>query len=290
MISKSEAERRRGDELRMRKQGLDPNRDDNWGGAVISRRQHRQTRVEKEDEKEREEAESLPLDLKDIALKRPENRLKWLQRALLLAGKKRVQLAAIYDIVQHKKFVDGISHGVGKQMRTLLLANLHLFSQKQQRALQSDACKFSAFAEERSAGRDPDSELQAETVGRLGFAGGSAERARHVGERSRSRSRSRCGSSSSEGEGEDPGAWGGRDPGRGPAAAAVGGRRGRDGGLPAHRPAGPEGDAEGATTIARGQSRSRSPAEKQPARLTGLKMKLQPWQPHVLRAAASAPP
>mmetsp|Transcript_77929 Transcript_77929/g.215416 ORF Transcript_77929/g.215416 Transcript_77929/m.215416 type:complete len:269 (+) Transcript_77929:63-869(+) len=260
MISKSEAERRRGDELRMRKQGLDPNRDDkNWGGAVISRRQHRQTRVEKEDEKEREEAEALPLDLKDVIGKRPENRLKWLQRALMLAGKKRVQLASIYDIVQHKKFVDGISHGVGRQMRSLLLANLHLFSQKQQRALQSETSKFSAFAGDRLAGKDLGSDTRADL-------GGAAEGRRRSSDRSCSRS--------SSGGREDPGGRG--DPRK------QGGRidvRSVEGSRP-----------EAAGAVGRSRSRSRSAAsDRQPARLIGLKMKLQPWQPHVLRAAAAPP-
>jgi len=263
MISKSEAERRRGDELRMRKQGLDPNRDDkNWGGAVISRRQHRQTRVEKEDEKEREEAEALPLDLKDVILKRPENRLKWLQRALMLAGKKRVQLAAIYDIVQHKKFVEGISHGVGRQMRSLLLANLHLFSQKQQRALQSEASKFSVFAEDRLVGKDD--------------YRGSAERRDSSSDRSYSRSAS--------GIREDAVSRRGGETDRGD-------RRKRDKEIDEEGTAGSEGAARGMLVRSCSRSRSRSPAsDKQaPTRLTGLKMKLQPWQPHVLREAAGVP-
>jgi len=268
----------------MRKQGLEPGRDDkNWGGAVISRRQHRQTRVQKEDEKEREEAEALPLDLKDIVAKRPENRLKWLQRALILAGKKRVQLAAIYDIVQHKKFVDGISHGVGKQMRTLLLANLHLFSQKQQRALQSESCKFSAFADEaRGLGKEPSPDAGAD-----GRRGASAD-----GPRSgrRSRDRSRSGSSSSRRRDRGSAATGAADSEKGARPtrekrqdARAGQEAAATGGAEASRPEGRR----------RSRSRSRGQEEgeaKQPARLTGLKMKLQPWQPHVLRAAAAAPP
>lgn len=270
MISKSESERRRGDELRMRKQGLDPARDDkNWGGAVISRRQHRQTRVEKEDVKEREEAESLPLELKDVIGKRPDQRLKWLQRALLLAGKKRVSLAAIYDIVQHKKFVEGISHGVGKSMRLLLLSNLHLFSQKQQRALQSDASRFSSYADEAQAsGKDGSPEGSREE-------GRTYERSRRR-RRSHSRSRSQSSGRPDRG-GDDAGQQRKRE--KRPEAKAAASEQ-----LEA-------GDKDRQTrSRSRSQSRSRvaESEEKQAPRLMGLKMKLQPWQPHVLRQASGA--
>lgn len=274
MISKSEADRRRGDELRMRKLGLDPSRDDkNWGGAVISRRQHRQTRGEKEDEKERGEAEQLQLDLKDVILKRPENRLKWLQRALTLAGKRRVQLAAIYDIVQHRKFTDGISHGVGRQMRTLLLANLHLFSQKQQRALQSDSCRFNSFTSEED-----------EPI-RLTGTGDAASRSRRGNSRSRrgnGSSRSSSGRSSSNASS----GRGGRRRDRSSRKASVGNEKVGGGSRNARSASR---DSVAVDSCMRSRSRSPPRDDKAPTRL-GLKMKVSSWQPHVLRTAATLPP
>jgi len=277
MISKSEAERRRGDELRMRKQGLDPSRDDqNWGGAVICRRQHRQTRVEKENEKEREEAEHFQLDLKEVILKRPENRLKWLHRALALAGKKRVQFAAIYDIVQHRKFVDGISQGLGRQMRTLLLANLHLFSQKQQRALQSDSCRFNSFTSESDY---PISLTDTGDANRSGRRAGS----------SRSSSRDRSASYVSRSRGSPHRERSNRRANDDRVAEGRGSKRAIRRSASGDDRAGIQADSLPADSYLRSRNRNPPNDDKAPMRL-GLKMKVSSWQPHVLRDAATLPP
>merc|ERR1712217_156601 len=55
--------------------------------------------------------------------------------------------------------------GVGKQMRDLLLANLHLFSTKQQRALQADSSKYNAFAGTTQTGRSPDDQVAGKESG-----------------------------------------------------------------------------------------------------------------------------
>lgn len=137
MISKSEAERRRGDEMRMRKAGIDPTKtEDQWSGVVTSRRQHRAARTDVEADKERAEAEALPIDLSTVLAKKPDSRLKWLQKGLVLAAKSRVSFKAIYDIVMSSKFGVGISANVGKEMKAMLIANLHLFNVRQQKALQ----------------------------------------------------------------------------------------------------------------------------------------------------------
>lgn len=191
MISKSESDRQKGDARRMRKQGIDPSKaqDLAFCGAVISRRQHRVNRVDKEAEKDREEAEALPMDPLQIVAKRPEGRLKWLQKALMLASKKRgVQIGAVYDIVTQAKFVSGVGRGVGAQMQAMLMANLHLFSSKQQRALQADSSRFKDFERtgkkaERSEGEESEPRKPS---GRLG------EKKRRSPSRSRSRSRKRA--------------------------------------------------------------------------------------------------
>jgi len=194
MISKSESDRRKGDEMRMRKQGIDPSKGEDlaWGGAVVSRRQHRVSRVDKEAEKDLEEAEAFQMDAAAVIIKKPEGRLKWLQRALLLAGKHRgrVQIGAVYDIVTQAKFVSGVSKGVGAQMRTVLMANLHLFSQKQQRALQSESGRFSSFGSGGGKGSSSEDESaeprrRSSPAARRAKGGGSPAR-RGGGSRSRS--------------------------------------------------------------------------------------------------------
>lgn len=282
MISKSEADRRKGDEMRMRKQGIDPSKGEDlaWGGAVVSRRQHRQTRVEKENEKEREEAEALPMDAGQIVAKRPENRLKWLQRALMLAskGRGRVQIGAVYDIVTQSRFVAGVSKGVGSQMRVILMANLHLFSTKQQRALQSETSRFSSFVGAAGTGKSsssgdeargsPTAATRAEGTG-PGRRGRGPSSAR--GSRSRSRRRSRSG-----GEAAGAVARARRQSGPGSRSrsrsrkASVADEGRASAGQPSLAAAGAAGDAP-ATPAA-------------PA----VKIKMQKWQPLCIRAAVAA--
>merc|ERR1712008_223280 len=69
----------------------------------------------------------------------PADRLDWLLQALLLVGKKTIKAGDLYEIVIHKSFVAGVPSSVGAQMRATLLANLHVFASKQQKALISEA-------------------------------------------------------------------------------------------------------------------------------------------------------
>jgi len=141
LLSKADAERQRADEIRG-----DLGRDAPvFQGAVMSRREHRVSRVDKELEREREEASAFVLDRDEVFDKRAESRLRWLQKALFLAGKKSIQVSAIYDIITHKRFVNSIQDRTGGQMKAVLLANLHLFSAKQQKFLQSEACALHGF-------------------------------------------------------------------------------------------------------------------------------------------------
>jgi hypothetical protein len=111
-------------------------------GAVMSRRQPRQTRAQQVDDKEKGEAEAFPMDSAQVLAKKPDARLKWLQKGLMYASKKYVQIADIFDISTNKKFMDNSSVAIAKQIESTLLANLHTFSTKQQRFLLSDASGF----------------------------------------------------------------------------------------------------------------------------------------------------
>lgn len=111
----------------------------------MSRRRHKSSRVDKEVERDKEEAAAFSTPKDEVLGKSAASRLKWLQKALFLAGKKQLKVGDIYDIVMQKKFVAGVNEKMGAQMKTMLLANLHLFSPKQQKYLQSDASHFSTF-------------------------------------------------------------------------------------------------------------------------------------------------
>jgi hypothetical protein len=105
----------------------------------------------------------------------------------MFAAKKHVQTSDLYDIAANKKFVDGVSAKTGRQMRQTLLANLHLFSQKQQRFLQSEASTFDIFNPARnSRGGD----------GEASDSGGSLSPARDEPRRGNSNSPSRVARSS----------------------------------------------------------------------------------------------
>merc|ERR1712113_286191 len=54
-------------------------------------------------------------------------------------------MGVIYDIVAHPRFVGGIEDKIGCQLKATLLANLHLFSPKQQRYFQSEAGIYAPF-------------------------------------------------------------------------------------------------------------------------------------------------
>lgn len=150
LLTKSDAQRRKGDELREEQGGRTVPA---FTGAIMSRRQHRPSRRENTaEEREREEAEAFPTEATLVFAKKPENRLKWLQRGLLIACKGRLKLAVLYDIVTHRKFVAGVSEGIGGQMKALLVANLHLFSPKQQKTITSESSTFSTFTVKPTSG------------------------------------------------------------------------------------------------------------------------------------------
>lgn len=141
LMSKADAERQRLDENR-REDG----RDAASCLVTTSRRKPRVLRVDKADVRDREEALAFVTDPGEVFKKRPESRLKWLQTALIHAGKQKLKIGVIYDIVAHPRFVGGVENSVGCKIKANLLANLHLFSSKQQKFFQSDTGQFGPFS------------------------------------------------------------------------------------------------------------------------------------------------
>jgi len=138
MLSRSEAQRQKGDELRMRAAGIDPTKiDEQWLGEVMSRRQKKEAKVDEDVEKEKKLAAELPMEKSEVVAKKPEGRLTWLHKALVLAAKGRIAVPQIYSIIQSSKFTSGVSNKVGLKMKGLVLANLHLFKKEQQKSLQN---------------------------------------------------------------------------------------------------------------------------------------------------------
>mmetsp|Transcript_54419 Transcript_54419/g.117783 ORF Transcript_54419/g.117783 Transcript_54419/m.117783 type:complete len:259 (+) Transcript_54419:24-800(+) len=146
LLSNSDAARRKADERRG-----DGGRDEPiFQGCIMSRRSHRHRRPSRyeRDARSREkeiEKETLLTDRAEVLSQQPSSRVKWLQKVLLLVGKKSIKAASVYDIVTDKKFVSGVSETVGAQMKAMLLANLHLFKPREQKHLQSSESTFSTF-------------------------------------------------------------------------------------------------------------------------------------------------
>eukprot|EP00747_Dinoflagellata_sp_TGD_P081308 gnl/TRDRNA2_/TRDRNA2_161242_c0_seq1.p2 gnl/TRDRNA2_/TRDRNA2_161242_c0~~gnl/TRDRNA2_/TRDRNA2_161242_c0_seq1.p2 ORF type:complete len:285 (-),score=60.43 gnl/TRDRNA2_/TRDRNA2_161242_c0_seq1:145-909(-) len=133
---------------------FNPNKRDDFlvMGEVISRRPQKVTAKQKEAEKD--EADAVTIDLAEIVSKNPKSRLKWLQRALMQAGRGKLVVNTLYDLISHPKFITDVKEGTGAQMKASILANLHLFSSKQQKYFKSDQSKFSSFADVKSEAAD----------------------------------------------------------------------------------------------------------------------------------------
>lgn len=101
---------------------------------VVSRRR-------KPEKKEPEEEAPLIVDRSQVLAMKPEQRLKWLSKAFQRVQEGKVQMTTIYDIVAHTKFALGASDKFGHKMYRVVHSNLGLFSQKQQRFLESE-CKL----------------------------------------------------------------------------------------------------------------------------------------------------
>merc|ERR1712008_257302 len=134
-------------------------------------RQHKVPQTRRCDETEEVELET---ELHIVLGKKPETRLKWFQKALRFTAMKKVKVGIVYDILRHRKFLSDVRPGVGSQMKTLLLANLHLFSPKQQRHLDSQSSGYLDFPD--TAAKESKGKRRSESRDRRGR---SRKRAKH---------------------------------------------------------------------------------------------------------------
>eukprot|EP00913_Durusdinium_trenchii_P015665 g14722.t2 len=110
------------------------------------------------EEREKEEAAEFEMKLENIVQKRPDKRLKWLQKGMILVGRSgqtllvaperesTIKANAFFELIMEKAFISDVPPELGTRMKASILANLHLFSSKQQKALQSESCQFNMFA------------------------------------------------------------------------------------------------------------------------------------------------
>eukprot|EP00811_Abedinium_folium_P002175 NODE_11994_length_1253_cov_1.762877.p1 GENE.NODE_11994_length_1253_cov_1.762877~~NODE_11994_length_1253_cov_1.762877.p1 ORF type:complete len:357 (-),score=104.20 NODE_11994_length_1253_cov_1.762877:181-1251(-) len=89
---------------------------------------------------EREEKEETPLvtDRSQVLAMKPEQRAKWLSKVLQRGQEGKAPLNTVYDIVAHQKFASDLADGVGRRMYRILMQNLAIFSQRQQRFLEGE--------------------------------------------------------------------------------------------------------------------------------------------------------
>lgn len=104
--------------------------------AEVIRRQPRQQRKVVEEVKPEEE--TVKVDLRAAIAARPDKRPKWLEIACKMAAKGEASKTELYSIICSRKFVGGLKKGVGLRLREVVVDNLDLFSDKQQRYLKSD--------------------------------------------------------------------------------------------------------------------------------------------------------
>lgn len=99
---------------------------------VVSRRRHVEV-VSMEGE------EAVSVDRKAVFLLKPEQRLKWLAKALRQAEEGRLRPSDLYDVVSSSRFADSIPPKVGKKMGKALHEQIAIFTAKQQKFLSEQA-------------------------------------------------------------------------------------------------------------------------------------------------------
>jgi hypothetical protein len=92
------------------------------------------------------EEAGLTLEPKEILAKKPDQKLTWAQKAIELARTRgAIKITLLYDIFSNPKFVLQFGAGRGAKLRALVDDNVDLFTEKQRKFLQSDACKLTTF-------------------------------------------------------------------------------------------------------------------------------------------------
>jgi len=101
---------------------------------IVSRRKRK---VNKEEETKKEE-EYVSMEWDDIFPKKPIDRLRWLFKACKAAKEGRVKPSPLYNIIAHRRFIEGLKGSIATDCLNLIRGHIHLFSPKQQKQIQSD--------------------------------------------------------------------------------------------------------------------------------------------------------
>lgn len=78
------------------------------------------------------------LEWDDVFPKKPAERLRWLYKACIAAKAGKLKPNPLFNIVSHRKFIDGLKGSIATDVLNLIRGNLTLFSAKQQKQLTSD--------------------------------------------------------------------------------------------------------------------------------------------------------
>jgi len=112
-------------------------------GEVGPRRKHKVTK----EQAQKVEDEYVSMDWDHVFPKKPNERKRWLYKALEAAKKGKVKVGPMFDIIVHRKFLEGLKGQVATDCLNLIRGDLTLFSNKQQKQLTSDSFElFRKFA------------------------------------------------------------------------------------------------------------------------------------------------
>ncbi|CAE7193330.1 unnamed protein product, partial [Symbiodinium pilosum] len=99
---------------------------------VVSRR-----RADKKPKAAETTTDEVVVDLKTAITLKPEARTKWLSKACAMVEQGKVKPTDLYDIVTNRKFSGGLPDRVGRKLAGILRDSFSIFSDKQQRYLNS---------------------------------------------------------------------------------------------------------------------------------------------------------
>lgn len=100
---------------------------------VVSRRRNEQ----KPKTETKEKTDEVTVDLKTAITLKPEARTKWLSKACAMVESGKAKPTDLYDIITNRKFSGGLPDRVGRKLASILKESFSIFSDKQQRYLNS---------------------------------------------------------------------------------------------------------------------------------------------------------
>jgi len=98
------------------------------------RRKHKVSKEQVQKEKD----EYVTMNWDEIFPKKPYERLRWLDKALKAAKENRVKPLNVFDVIVHRKFLDGLKGAIATDCLNLIRGEIDVFSAKQKKQLQSD--------------------------------------------------------------------------------------------------------------------------------------------------------